>query len=158
LETVLVHLLDAGTDGRDLDYVCPLQVGVERRAVVVRQPMGTSSARSASKWSRARTHSSKLGELVEQLRAIGLTGKKDSPRVLVFSERIRTLHMLRDELARAFGVNPDGEVIATFDATTTAITCSTSTCRGRSSASSSAWGASTATGKRRHRTSPTFSR
>ena len=58
----------------------------------------------------------KLGRLIEELRAIGFDGSPASPRVLVFSERIRTLDMLRAELARAFGVPEEDGPIATFDA------------------------------------------
>jgi ERCC4-related helicase len=58
----------------------------------------------------------KLGQLVRDLRAIGFDGGPKSPRVIIFSERIRTLEMLREELARTFDVPADDGPIAVFDA------------------------------------------
>ena len=61
---------------------------------------------------------SKLRTLVEQLRTIGFTGAPASPRVVIFSERIATLDLLRDALAEAFRLSPAtrDDVIGRFDA------------------------------------------
>ncbi|WP_437737334.1 SNF2-related protein [Sorangium sp. So ce1335] len=59
---------------------------------------------------------SKLRRLVDELRAIGFTGRPDSPRVVIFSERIATLDLLRDVIAREFAIASPGEVIGRFDA------------------------------------------
>lgn len=47
---------------------------------------------------------SKLLELCAYLDSIGWTGKADSPRVIVFSERIKTLHVLNGHLAKRYRV------------------------------------------------------
>lgn len=57
---------------------------------------------------------SKLGELIRQLKALGFNGSSASPRVLIFSERIRTLELLKETLCQEFGIDPDGEVIGVF--------------------------------------------
>lgn len=50
--------------------------------------------------------SRKLARLISELRAIGFGGPQ-SPRVVIFSERIRTLEMLTEALARAFRLKPE---------------------------------------------------
>jgi ERCC4-related helicase len=47
---------------------------------------------------------SKLLELCEYLDSIGWTGKGDSPRVIVFSERIKTLEVLQEHLTRRYSL------------------------------------------------------
>jgi ERCC4-related helicase len=47
---------------------------------------------------------SKLPRLVAELKKIGFDGGAKSPRVVIFSERIRTLDLLKTELSRAFGL------------------------------------------------------
>jgi ERCC4-related helicase len=59
---------------------------------------------------------SKLEALFEQLEAIGFDGTDRSPRVVIFSERIRTLELLREALTRRFKVKKPDEVIETFEA------------------------------------------
>ncbi|MFW5876532.1 MAG: helicase-related protein [Myxococcota bacterium] len=59
---------------------------------------------------------SKLDRLVEQLRALGFDGGESSPRVIVFSERIETLHTLQSALAEAFRIRDPHRRIAVFDA------------------------------------------
>ncbi len=59
---------------------------------------------------------SKLESLLRELEALGINGKKDSPRVVIFSERIRTLEMLKETLARHFKIKNPDEVIGTFEA------------------------------------------
>ena len=58
----------------------------------------------------------KLRRLVDELRKVGFTGKPDSPRVVIFSERIATLDLLRDTIAEAFSVARPDDVIGRFDA------------------------------------------
>ncbi len=47
---------------------------------------------------------SKLLELCACLKEIGWTGKPESPRIIVFSERIRTLEVLKEHLTRRYGL------------------------------------------------------
>lgn len=61
-------------------------------------------------------HFTKLEALFAQLKAIGITGKKDSPRVVIFSERIRTLEMLKTELTARLGIKNPEQAIGTFEA------------------------------------------
>lgn len=49
----------------------------------------------------------KLERLVAQLRTIGFDGSGKSPRVVIFSERIRTLELLQESLQRAFKLKDD---------------------------------------------------
>jgi ERCC4-related helicase len=58
----------------------------------------------------------KLRRLVDELRKVGFTGKPDSPRVVIFSERIATLDLLRDTIAEAFAVARPDDVLGRFDA------------------------------------------
>ena len=58
----------------------------------------------------------KLRRLIDELRRVGFTGKPDSPRVVIFSERIATLDLLRDTIAEAFAVARPDDVIGRFDA------------------------------------------
>lgn len=58
----------------------------------------------------------KLGRLIAELTAVGFTGKPDSPRVVVFSERISTLKLLEKTLPRAFGIEAPEKVIGRYDA------------------------------------------
>lgn len=58
----------------------------------------------------------KLEALFAELKSLGITGKKDSPRVVIFSERIRTLEMLKDELVARLGIKDPDEAIGTFEA------------------------------------------
>ena len=58
----------------------------------------------------------KLRALLEALRALGIDGKKDSPRVVIFSERIRTLEMLKEQLTRHLKIADPDQVIGTFEA------------------------------------------
>ncbi len=58
----------------------------------------------------------KLARFLKELRAAGFTGKASSPRVVVFSERIATLEMLKDAVAEAFGIADKDAVIGRFDA------------------------------------------
>ncbi len=53
--------------------------------------------------------SSKLKALLSQLEELGFDGSAKSPRVIIFSERIRTLEMLRDAVHRHFKMKPDGK-------------------------------------------------
>lgn len=59
---------------------------------------------------------SKLTRLIQELRAIKFTGKADSPRVVIFSERISTLDLLQNALAREFGITNPEAVIGRYDA------------------------------------------
>lgn len=59
---------------------------------------------------------SKLARFLKELRAIGFTGKASSPRVVVFSERIATLDMLKAAVAEAFEITDKDRVIGRFDA------------------------------------------
>ncbi|KYF78232.1 hypothetical protein BE11_12315 [Sorangium cellulosum] len=59
---------------------------------------------------------SKLGRLLAELRAVGFTGKPDSPRVVIFSERISTLKRLQSALPRAFGIADPDQVVGRYDA------------------------------------------
>ncbi len=58
----------------------------------------------------------KLRRLLDELRAVGFTGKPDSRRVVIFSERIATLDLLEKAIAEAFGITSPREVIGRFDA------------------------------------------
>lgn len=49
----------------------------------------------------------KLARLLAELRAIGFDGGKRSPRVVIFSERIRTLELLQRALQTHFGMRDD---------------------------------------------------
>lgn len=59
---------------------------------------------------------SKLNELFAQLEALGFDGSPKSPRVIVFSERIATLELLMDAIAKRFKINQPEEVIKIFEA------------------------------------------
>jgi len=58
----------------------------------------------------------KIEALFSELKSLGIDGKKNSPRVVVFSERIRTLEMLREQLIRRLNITNPDEVIGTFEA------------------------------------------
>ena len=57
---------------------------------------------------------SKLTEFKRQLFSIGWTGKKASPRIIVFSERIKTLNLLKEYIQKEFSLKY--EVIDLFHA------------------------------------------
>lgn len=59
---------------------------------------------------------SKLETLFNELASRGIDGSKNSPRVVIFSERIRTLEMLRTELTRRLAIKNPDEVIGVFEA------------------------------------------
>lgn len=61
-------------------------------------------------------HFTKLQALFRELESLGIDGKKDSPRVVIFSERIRTLELLKDALTRRLKIKNPDEVIGTFEA------------------------------------------
>lgn len=58
----------------------------------------------------------KLEALFAELKALGIDGTKDSPRVVIFSERIRTLEMLREELTKRLNIKNPDQAIGTFEA------------------------------------------
>ncbi len=58
----------------------------------------------------------KLERLFEELGAIGFDGSPSSPRVVIFSERIRTLDLLQAEIVRRFKVKKPDELIQVFEA------------------------------------------
>lgn len=58
----------------------------------------------------------KLEALFTELERIGFDGTPSSPRVVIFSERIRTLEMLKEELTRRFRIDAPEERIRTFEA------------------------------------------
>lgn len=58
----------------------------------------------------------KLEELFAQLESIGFDGSAKSPRVVIFSERIRTLDLLKEEIAKRFKVKKPDEFIGVFEA------------------------------------------
>jgi len=57
---------------------------------------------------------SKLLEFKQQLVNIGWTGKKKSPRIIVFSERIKTLNILKEYILNEFDL--DGKAVDLFHA------------------------------------------
>lgn len=59
---------------------------------------------------------SKVNELFNQLAALGFNGGPSSPRVIVFSERIATLELLKEEIAKRFSIGQPDEVIKVFEA------------------------------------------
>jgi ERCC4-related helicase len=59
---------------------------------------------------------SKLERLFAELEAIGFDGTERSPRVVIFSERIRTLELLQAELTRRFQIKEPEERIGVFEA------------------------------------------
>ncbi|HKO93505.1 MAG TPA: helicase-related protein, partial [Polyangiaceae bacterium] len=61
-------------------------------------------------------HFSKLQRLFKELEAIGFDGSAESPRVVIFSERIRTLEHLQEQLAQHFQVKRPEAVIQVFEA------------------------------------------
>lgn len=63
------------------------------------------------------TGSSKFSTLVSELRKIGFDGTKASPRVVIFSERIATLEMLKRELERQFSLK--AQAVGVFTASET---------------------------------------
>ncbi len=63
----------------------------------------------------ARKKSGKLARLVERLRAIGVGPKKGASRVVLFSERIRTLTLLEETLPAALGLGEDNIGVFTAD-------------------------------------------
>lgn len=58
----------------------------------------------------------KLPRLIAELKQIGFDGGTKSPRVVIFSERIRTLDLLKAELTKAFSLKP--EAVDVFTAST----------------------------------------
>lgn len=64
----------------------------------------------------APTKFSKLNELFAQLEAIGFDGGPASPRVIVFSERIATLELLKEAITKRFKIGQPDEVIKIFEA------------------------------------------
>ncbi|MCG8421178.1 MAG: DEAD/DEAH box helicase [Proteobacteria bacterium] len=58
----------------------------------------------------------KLARLIEQLRKIGFDGTAVSPRVIVFSERIKTLETLETTLRDEFGIRADSPLVQVFHA------------------------------------------
>lgn len=59
---------------------------------------------------------SKLEELFNQLDSIGFDGSPASPRVVIFSERIRTLELLKEQLVKRFKVKKPDEFVGVFEA------------------------------------------
>lgn len=59
---------------------------------------------------------SKLETLFAQLDKIGFDGTPAAPRIVIFSERIRTLNLLQEEIARRFKVKKPEEFIGVFEA------------------------------------------
>lgn len=64
----------------------------------------------------AHKKSGKLARLVARLKAIGVASKKGGARVVLFSERLRTLYLLRDTLPAALGLSEDNIGVFTADA------------------------------------------
>ncbi len=57
---------------------------------------------------------SKYQQLLSRMKALGVTGQPDSPRLLIFSERLATLKFLQENLCRELGVSD--EVVRQFHA------------------------------------------
>lgn len=57
----------------------------------------------------------KMRRLIAELRKLGFTGQAGSPRVVIFSERITTLDLLREVIAAELGIT-DANAIGRFDA------------------------------------------
>lgn len=74
------------------------------------------AARAKVELAASEQNFSKLRRLIQELRAIKFTGKPDSPRVVIFSERIATLELLEKALPREFGISNPESVIGKYDA------------------------------------------
>lgn len=90
------------------------RVGVTERALAGELPAGQKAVlegdlerlvAARALVARARERGSqKLARLIGELRALGVSAKKQSLRVVIFSERIRTLAMIRDALLSEIGL------------------------------------------------------